>query len=56
MNNETIIEFSFISVPDSDLEIRGEGGEGGGGGRSSRAKIFVEHALHAAKIQFRTLA
>ena len=26
MNNETIIEFSFISMPDSDVEIRGGGG------------------------------
>ena len=26
MNNETIIEFSFISVPDPDLEIRAGGG------------------------------
>ena len=31
MNNETIIEFSFISMTDSDLEIRA------GVGRSSRA-------------------
>ena len=30
MNNETIIEFSFISMPDSEAEIRGGGEEGGG--------------------------
>ena len=29
MNNETIIAFSFISMPDSEVEIR-VGGEGGG--------------------------
>ena len=30
MNNETIIQFGFILVPDPDLEIRGAGGGGGG--------------------------
>ena len=62
MNNETIIEFSFISMTD-------KGGRGAVIQSLSfpclisaysektlreSSKIFVEHALHAARIQFRT--
>ena len=71
MNNETIIEFSFISMPDSEAEIRG-GGRRGAVIQSlsfpclfsaypektlrESSKIFFEHALHAARVQFRTQA
>ena len=70
MNNETIIAFSFISMPDSEVDIRG--GRRGAVIQSlsfpclfsaypektlrESSKIFVEHALHAARVQFRTQA
>ena len=46
MNNETIIQFGFILVPDPDLEIRGAGGSSRpldkvGGGVSNKIVSYV---------------